>query len=252
VPSQVEPLVNVKELETFREDQGAVERALAHARRFASKEPFKDRKEAGEAADAIKALGNVRRDAEERKLGITAEWRASTNAVNTEYKELLSLIGAAEQALKQKGLAFKKAEEARVVEQRRQEQARLDREAEAAAKEAQAAAEVAADDDDPELQQLAEDTRREAAAAAVATPPPPMAPPKQVRGGFASLGSRTIYKHEIVDGALVPARNKVVSDASIKADIAAEKAAAKAENRAFNLELIPGVRIYSEEIPVSR
>ena len=245
------PLINVRELETFREDQGTVERALVRARQFAKPEPFKSREEAGEAADSIKELANARKDAEARKLAITAEWRASTAAVNTEYKELLSPIVAAEQALKQKGLAFKKAEEARAVEARRQEEKRRNEEAEDKVREAQEAAELAAEDDDPELQKLADETRQDAAAASVAPPAPLIAPPKQMRGSFAALGSRTVWRFEVTDAAQVPDAYKVVNEASVKAALNAEASTAKAENRDFNLE-IPGVRIYSEEIAVSR
>jgi hypothetical protein len=250
---QAEPLMDPREHPIFLEDQASVENALAHARRFATKEPFKDRKEAGEAVDAIKALSNVQRDAEQRKLEITAPWRATTSIFNVHYKELLSSVEAAKSALKQKGLAFKREEDAQIAERRRQERAALDHKAEEAAKEAQAAAELAAEDPgDAEMQELANEARREAAARAVAPPVPIPDAPKQVRGGFSSLGSRTVYKHEVTDAAAVPERNKVISDASLKADIAAERAAAKAENRPFNLNLIPGVRIFPEEIPVSR
>lgn len=249
--NQAQPLVNVREVETFREDQGRVERALSRAREFSGREPFKTREEAGAAADVIKELALARKDAEERKLAVTAEWRASTNAVNTEYKELLSPISAAEQALKQKGLAFKKAEEAKAIEAQRQEEARRHKEAEAKAQEAQEAAELAAQEHDPELQRLADETRQDAAAAAVAPPPAVIAPPKQMRGSFGALGSRTVYRFEVTDPAQVPLTHKVVNEASIKAAVNAEASAAKAERRDFHLE-IPGVRIYSEEIGVSR
>jgi hypothetical protein len=251
VPEQVEPLINVKEHDVFLEDKASVERALHFAQRFASGEPFKDRQEAGEAADAIKGLNNVGRDADEHKKAITAQWRASTAAVNTEYKELLSSVDAAEQALKQKGLAYKRAEEARVAEERRAEQAELDRKAEAAAQEAQEAAELAAQDDSAEMRDLAAEAREQAATAAVATPPRPVDPPKQVRGGFASLGSRTSWKFEVIDSAAVPAQHRIVDPRSLKAAVDAEARAAKAEHRDFKLE-IPGVRIYPEEIAISR
>jgi hypothetical protein len=246
-----DPLVDIKEHEVFLEDKASVENALAHASRFATDEPFKSRQEAGEAADAIAALKNIRIDAEKRKLDITAQWRVSTNAVNTQYKELLSPVGAAEQALKQKGLAFQQAEQARAAEEQRQREAEQAKAAEAAAQEAQEAAEIAAEDDSPEMQELASEARKDAAAAAVAPPPAAPAPPRQVRGGFASLGSRTVYKFELVDADAVPAAYKVVDSAAIKAVVTAEASAAKAEDRAFALE-IPGVRIFSEEIAVSR
>jgi hypothetical protein len=249
----VQPTVDPLELGQFLEDRRDVQTALTYARRFAKTDPFADRQEAGEAADAIKALNNVRRTAEKRKLEVTAEWRASTNAVNAQYKELLAPIAAAESALKAKGLAFKKAEEERLAEEQRREREELDRKAEETAADAQAAAELAAQEPaNLEARQLAADAHGEAAKAAVATPLPPRDAPKNLRGGFSSLGSRTEYRHEVVDAALVPDRHKVVSEDSIKAAIKAEKVSAKATGRDFDLNLIPGIRIYPDEIAVSR
>lgn len=252
MPNSAEPLIDVRYHEGFLEDEAAVDRARSFAERLSSGKPFASREEAGEAADAIRALRNAREDAEERKLEITEQWRASTAAVNTQYNELLSPVKAAEDALKAKGLAWKKAEEAKAQEAARQEAERHQKEQEERIADAQAAAELVAEEPDSlEAQSLAEQARQEAAAAASAPPPTPVAQPKQVRGSFGALSSRTVHRPEVIDAALVPVRHKAVDLTSIKREISAEAAAAKAENRAFDLE-IPGVRIHSEEVGVSR
>jgi len=243
---------DVRELPTFQEDEREVKAALVHARRFATSEPFKDRDQAGQAADAIKVLNGARKTAEARKLETTSGWRANTAAVNAEYKELLSPIGAAESALKRKGLQFKAAEQARIEAERKAEQERLDREAEQKAADSQAAAELAAaEPENPEAKELAAEAFREAAQAATATPASPRPAPKRVRGDYGALGSYTTWKFEIADPAQVPREHLTVNEKSIRAAVKAEQALAKAQERSFGLQ-IPGVRIYADEVAVSR
>jgi hypothetical protein len=247
-----EQTIRVRELDSFLEDEREVKAALVHARRFAKAAPFADREEAGEAADAIKVLNGARKAAEARKLETTAEWRANTAAVNAEYKELLSTVGVAESVLKKKSLAFKREEQARLDAARRAEQERLDREAEQKAAESQAAAELAAEEpDNPEAKEFAGEAFQGAAKAAVAVAPAPMPAPKNLRGDYGALGSYTVWKFEVTDPALVPAEHKTVNEKSIRAAVKAEKAMAKAQDRPFSLE-IPGVRIYADEVAVSR
>lgn len=250
---QVEPLLNIKEQDGFLEDQMTVSNALAAANRFATRGIFKDRNEAGEAAQAIKDLKLAKRDAESRRLDTTAPYRATTDSVNHEYTELLSPIDAAIKALEDKGLAFLRAEKARADEKRRQEQEEIDRTAEEAAKAAQKAAEEAAKADDEESRRRAQEARQAAAEAAVATPAPPPDPPKRLRGSAAILSPVVKWHHEVTDvGQLPPELTEVVAkEASIAALVNAEAKTAKAEKRAFNLE-IPGVRIYSKEHGLSR
>lgn len=251
--SDVQPLVDIREDTTFLDHKHDVEAALIFARRFATNEPFKTRQEAGEAADAIKDLSGARKAADAYRLERTAEWRASTDHVNSHCNELVSQAKAAEQALKRKGLAFKRAEEEREAKERREEEARRHREAEEKAEEAQAAAELAAEEPTPEAQELVAETHQEAARAALATAPAPApAAPKQVRGSFGALGSQTVVKHEVVDVSKLPPEHLTFNDKTIKAAIKGEKAMAKAEDRPVNLDLIPGVRIWTEEIGVSR
>jgi hypothetical protein len=257
MPDAVEPLIDVREDETFLADKAMIENALAHASRFAKGGGFASRAEAGEAADAIKALNNARKDADAHKKDITAQWRESTKHVNTEYKELLSPADAAEEALKQESIRFKRAEDAKVREEERaraEAEAEKQHKAEAAAQDAQDAAELAREDSSPEVQQLAADAHRDAAAAAIATySPEPVvhAAPKQLRGDFGALGTRLVYKHTVLDPALVPDEYKSVDRTAIKARIDAEAKVAKATKRDLDLE-IPGIRIFSEEVAISR
>lgn len=244
--------VRVRKIDEFLEDEREVKAALIHARRFAKPQPFADREEAGEAADAIKVLNGARKAAEARKLEVTAEWRANTAAVNAEYKELLSTVGVAESVLKKKGLAFQKAERDAIEAARKAEQERLDKEAEQKAADSQAAAElVTAEPDNPEAKELANEAFQEAAKAAVAVAPEPMAPPKNLRGGYGALGSYVKWKFEVTDPVAVPLEHMVPNEKSIRTAVNAEAQMSKAQGRPFTLE-IPGVRIYPDEIGVSR
>lgn len=241
---------DVRQLDTFLEDEREVKAALIHARRFATNEPFKNRQEAGEAADAIKVLNGARRGAEERKLDTTKDWRTSTNAVNTEYKELLSPISAAEAALKRKGIQFAQAERARLEAERRAEQERLDKEAEEKAAASQKAAERAAAEKSEDTKQEAAEAFQQAAVAATATARP-VAQPKNLRGDYGALGSHTVWKAEVTDPTAVPREHLTVNEKSIKAAVKAEQQLSKAQDRPFNLE-IAGVRIYPEEVATVR
>ncbi len=253
MPEKSQPLIKVKEQDAFLEDQMTVAGALAAARRFAGEKPFGDREEAGEAAQAIKDLKGAKRDAEKRKLELSDPYRATTDAINVEYKELLSPVAGAVKALEDKGLAFLRAEKAAADEKRRQEQEEIDRKAEEAAAKAQKAAEEAAKAKDEETRRKAQEARQAAAEAAVAQPAPPPDPPKRLRGAAAVLTPIVKWHHEVTDvDQLPPELTEVVAkETSIAALVDAESKASKAEKRAFNLE-IPGVRIYSKEHGMSR
>lgn len=249
MPDLTPDTLDVKELVQFREDQAAVERALSRAAELASTDAFTDRQEAGRAADVVKELRQIRTAAEARRKSITADWRAMTSAVGVQYKELLSPLEAAEEALKHKTLAFNKAEQARAEEAHRQEEARQQAELEAKIAEAQEAAELAAED--PEMQELADEARREAAAASVVPPAPQHDAPKQVRGSFGAVGSRTTWRVEIVDFAALPDIYKIANEQALRQAAQAEAAAAKAQQRPFALD-VPGVRFWADETAVSR
>lgn len=241
---------NVRELPTFQEDEREVKAALIHARAFAKSEPFADRQEAGEAADAIKVLNGARRAAEKRKLETTADSRGFVAAVNAEYKELLSPIAAAESALKRKGLQFAKVERERLEAERKAEQERLDKEAEEKAAASAAAAKAAAETQDPAAKQEAADAFNAAASAATATARP-VTQPKNLRGDYGALGSYVKWKFRVVDPKALPLEHTMANEKSIRAAVNGEAQMAKAQDREFSLE-IPGVEIYSDEVAVSR
>jgi hypothetical protein len=242
---------DIRELDSFLEDEREVKAALIHARRFATTEPFKNRQEAGEAADAIKVLNQTVKAAEARRLDATKTWRANTDAVNTEYTELLSQIkGAAIPVLKRKGLQFAKLEREQLEAERKAEQERLDKEAEEKAAASQKAAERASQEQTPEAKQEAADAFKQAATAATATARE-VAQPKNLRGDYGALGSYVKWKFEVTDPKAVPPEHLIPNEKSLAAAVKAEQAMAKAQDRPFNLE-IPGVRIFAEEVAVSR
>ncbi len=246
------PLMDVREDDQFLTDKRDVEAALVHARRFGTDKPIKNHQEAGDVTDAIKALKIVIGEAEEHRLGITAPYRATTDAVNGQYSELLSLPKSAIKGLEAKALAFKRAEDKRIAEERRREQERLDAEAEKKAEEAQKAAERANEEPESPASQRAAAEAHQAAAAAAVAKPAPRKDPKQLRGSFAALGSQVHYRWEVVDLTALPDPHKTFNKKTIDAAVKGEKAMAKAEERDFNLQLIPGVRIWTEESGVSR
>jgi len=252
---QVKPLIDVAEREEFQSDRDAVAKVREFADSLAGDTPFKTREEAGEAAEAIRSLRRVRTDAEKRKLEITAPHRATTDAVNHAYNELLSPVKAAEEALKQKGMAWKKAEEAKAQQAAREEAERRQKEAEDALADSAAAREIAEEEpENDEAKQLAEEAQREAAAKAAATgavAPKPEA--GRARGvGGATLHTRTEYRWEVTDLSQVPAEFLMIDPAKVKGAIDSEKAQVKAGAKPTFALSIPGVRIWPDEIPVSR
>jgi hypothetical protein len=252
LPEGIKPLIDVREEESFLTDERDLKAALIHVRRFATPTPVASWEEAGEIADAIKDLRLVISAAEQRRKATNAPYEATVGQVNAHYKELLAQPNAAVAKLKEKAAAFKEAEEERERERRRKAQEKLDREAETAAAEAQAAAERAAQEpSDQEARQASADAHAEAARAATATVPS-VESPKQVRGTFGTVGTRTDYQFVVTDSSSVPAEFLTVNEKAVKAAIKGERAMAKAQERSFNLELIPGVTITPEKVQVSR
>jgi len=249
--SKPEPLVDVKTEQTFLTVERDVKAALIHVRRFSGTEPIKSWDEAGEVADAVKGLRLVTDAAEEQRKATNRPYEATVSHVNGHYKELLAQPNAAVATLKKKAAGFKAAEEERERERRRQEQEQLDREAEKAAAEAQEAAEKAAREDSQEAKAAAAESHRAAANAATATAAPAN-PPKQVRGSFGAVGTRTDYQFSVSDQSAVPSEFLTVNEKAVKAAIKGERAMAKAQERPFNLGLVPGVTITPREVEVSR
>lgn len=246
-------LIDPKIEERFVSIRDQVTKALESTRDLAKEAPIKDAEEAGRVADAVRELSNATGDLNKGRLAASADYRATTEAINHAWKEMETPALAALAALKDRGLAFQKAEEARAAEEARQRQAKIDAEAEQAAKDAADAAKLAEEEpDNPEAQEMADEIRQEAAAAAVAPPAQPVAPPRQARGQIGRLGSRKAYRFEVSDEEAVPVRYKSVDRDLVKAKITAEAKAAKASGEPFNFAMIPGIRIYTVDVAVSR
>jgi septal ring factor EnvC (AmiA/AmiB activator) len=249
--SRPEPLIELKQEDSFLQDERDVKAALIHVRRFAKPEPIRSWDEAGEIADAIKDLRLVIDSVEEHRKATNAPYEATTKTVNAHYKEMLAQPKAAVNRLKGKAGDFKREQDRLERERQRKEQERLGREAEQRAEEAQAAAERAAEQSSEEAKREAAEAHARAAQAATATAAPAN-PPKQVRGSFGAIGSRIDYEHTVADSSALPREYLTVNDKAIKAAIKGERAMAKAQERPFNLDLIPGVTITPVERDVSR
>lgn len=258
---QSDVLLQVKEHEDFLADSRDVQATLINARRFAkdvkdADQPFADHKEAGEAADQLKAMKLVVDNAEAHRKAIKDPYWQTGKAIDAEFKELLAQLRPAIEVLTKRGLAFKRQQDriADEEEKRRREELRK-REEEAVEKAQKAAERAAAETESAEAQQAAARARQVAAQATAATARRESgtdARPKQVRGGWASLSAVTDYKWDCFDVAALPDKCKTFDKKVIDALVKSEKALAKAEGREFNLQLIPGVRIWPKERGVSR
>lgn len=252
MPNTAEPLIDVRETDAFATAKRDVEAALIHARPYAKAQEIQSWEEAKGIADEVTCLRIAIEAAEEVRKGLNAPYEATVKRNNAHFKELLKQAEAAVGTLKPRVAKFKAAKEAEERERRRKEQERLDHEAEARAAEAQKAAELAAQEPtNQEARQQAADAHLAAAKAATATAPA-VNPPKQVRGNFGAIGSRTEYDFTVTNPSVLPAEFLTVNEKAVKAKIKGERAMAKAQDRSFNLDLIPGVTITPREVEVSR
>jgi len=252
LPNKAEPLIDVREADSFAAAKRDVEAALIHARPYAKTEEIQSWEEAKGIADEVKCLRIAIDVAEEARKELNAPYEATVKHNNAHFKELLKQAEAAVGTLKPRVAKFKAAKEAEERERRRKEQERLDREAEARAAEAQKAAEqVAQEPTSPEARQEAADAHMAAAKAATATAAP-VNPPKQVRGNFGGIGTRTEYDITVTDPKALTREFLMFNEKAAKAAVKGERAMAKAQERDFNLDLIPGVTITPREVPVSR
>ncbi len=234
-----------------------LQKALANAEPLAKDEPFKDREEAGRASDVVRDLRHAIKACDEARLALTEPYRDTTKSINGPFNELMAKPKAAEEAIKRKGHAWNKARQAEAQEKARQEAERQQKAQEDAIADKRAAEELAAEEpENPEAVELADEAGRAAAAAAAA--PAPVARTEEhrrVRGNLGAIGSRTVYKWEVADQAVVVAEAPellTIDAAAVKGRIDSEKAAAKEQGRPFDLSLIPGVRIWADEIPVGQ
>lgn len=252
MPEQVEALIEVRESERFLGDKRDIEAALIHARRFGQSPEYKDRAEANAGADALRALKDVVKAADEGRRELKAPYEATGRHIDGHYKEAVAPAKAAIDALNQKGIRFIQRERREREEERRVEEERLAKEAEEKAAQAQATAEAAeVEPQNPDAQRAAAEAHGAAAAAAVATPTEKVHP-KQLRGDISSFGTSTRLEWEVTDLSELPTEHLTFNKKSIEAAVKAEKALAKAQDREVNLQCIPGVRIWPVEKGISR
>jgi len=259
-PDQAEPLLDVRQHETFLDDARDVEAVLIGARRFARDggdptEPFASEQEGREAADQIKGLKIVREAAEEHRKAIARPYRATNEAIKAEYDELLAQPNAAIDVLTSRALATTQQIEARRRDEEERRREDLRKREEAAARKAVEAAERAdADPTDSVAVKEAVDARNnwEKVGSQLEARKRGEIRPQAVHGEFASLGSTITYKWDVHDLDALPDEHKTFNKKTIDAAVKGERAMAKAQGREFNLQLIPGVRIWPVERGVSR
>lgn len=257
---QVKPLLDIRQHPTFLDDARDVEASLIGARRFARdggdpSEPFASEQEGREVADQIASLKIVREAAEEHRKAIARPYRLTDKAIKAEYDELLAQTNAAIDVLTSRGLATKRQIEARRREEEERRREDLRQREEAAARKAAAAAEKA--DADPTDSAAVEEAvaardNWEKLGSQLEARERGEIKPQAVRGDFASLGSTVTYKWDMVDLGALPDDHKTFNKKTIDAAVKGERAMAKAQGRDFNLQLIPGVRIWPVERGVSR
>lgn len=178
-----------------------------------------------QAKGAAKAIDKGRIDA-------GAPYRASEKAINTEFKELAAPVkGIVERLTEEVGNHEQKVRDEEAAAQRKHEEAvraqeKAQRDAEAKAKRE---AEEAAKRNEPPPPPPPP---------APPPPPPPPPPPAQRSGAVrhtsgGSVGSRTEWKHEIVDPAMIPAKYHLIDEVQLGKDVRA------------GARDIPGVRIFA-------
>lgn len=217
----------VKRMEQFTEATALLDSVLPQTRGV---KEVTDEDSASEAAGVLAAVAKATKKIDQLRLAATAPYRGSTETINTEFKELLSPVQAVETRLREE---IKKFEEAR--RQREEDEARQ------RAKE-QADAEEAA-----RKQREAHERAVEEAAKADEPPPPPPEPiaapapapaPREKATrvtGAGTISTKTVWKWEIIDAALVPAEYRVIDETALTKAV---KGGARS---------IPGVRIYPDE-----
>lgn len=228
----------VKERKEYLQAREAAEAAL-HASTRATE--VTDEASAARAAEILVQAKGAKKAIDKNRLDCASPYRASIKAIDTEFKELGSPIDGVIDRLTQETNQYEKKKRDEEAEAQRKYQAEL-RERERLQAEADARAKRQAE----EAERAAEAARRAnepppppppPPPPAPAPPPPPPPPPpreKVVRhtsGG--SVSTRTEWKFEVVDPAMVPNQYKQIDETQIGKDV-----------RAGTRE-IPGVRIYS-------
>lgn len=178
---------------------------------------------------AVKEIDNLRKSA-------TAPYRHSTQTIDAEFKEMAAPLKGAEEALKKQLVDYQRERGKKIEEERRRQEEEAREAAEAqrkAEEEAAKAAEAArvAGEPPPPPPPVPEPPP---------PPPPPTAPPRVRHSEGGSVSMRKVRKFEVQDESLLPREYMVPSAVAIK------RAVDDGETE------IPGVRIWTEEVPVAR
>jgi hypothetical protein len=177
---------------------------------------------------AVKLIDSKRKDA-------TAPYRNSTKVIDAEFKELASPLEGVEERLKR--------EIGRFEGERRRQEEEAQRQHEKEVRDAQERARKQREDEERAAAEAASAGEPAPAPEPPPTPPAPPPPPREKvtrHTGAGSVGTRTVWKHEVVDFEQLPDDYKVANDAALT------KAVREGERS------IPGVRIYPDEVVAVR
>lgn len=203
--------------------QGAVEKATEAARGAVE---VRDEASAARAAEVLTVVSKTVKTADKQRLEASAPYRRSSEVINQEFRELVAPLEAAEESLKAQFAAFQR-EQRRIAEEARVAAEKAAREAE---EKARREAEEAAKAGEPEPP----------APAPAPAPTPPQPPPRVRHTTSGSVSMREAWKYEIIDEVQLPREY-------LKPDPGAVQRAVK-----DGVREIPGVKIWSEEVPTVR
>lgn len=182
------------------------------------------------ASSAVKAIDNFRKNA-------TAPYRNSTKTIDAEFKEMAAPLKGAEEALKKQLVDYQRERGKRIEEERRRQEEEVREAAEAQRKVEEEAAKAA---EEARVAGEPEPPPPPPAPEPPPPPPPPAAPPRVRHSEAGSVSMRTVRKFEVINEQELERQYLVPSAQIIK--------------RAVDdgVEEIPGVRIWSEQVPVAR
>lgn len=191
-----------------------------------------DEQSCARAAEILVQAKGAAKAIDKSRLDAGSPYRASTKAIDGEFKELAApILGIVERLTEEVGAYEQKVRDEEAEAQRKHEEAVAEQERQRLAAEAQARkeAEEAAKRNEPPPPPPPP------------TPPPPPPPPPPQRTSATrhtsqgSVGSRTEWKFEVIDPAMVPHKYKTIDTVQIGKDVRAGE------------RNIPGVRIYSTQ-----
>jgi hypothetical protein len=215
--TQVQPLIDPTELESFEEAQEKIKRARGLIDRIPAE---LDDDSASTAADALKEARFAVQDLEVSRKAEKEPYAVTGRRIDADFNELKSSLEAAMDSLKARVIAYN----ARVQKAAEEERKRIERNAEARQKR---------EDEKAAKENRASHDKRGAPA-----PPPP---PPSARGMNAKTTIKKVKKYRIEDESLLPDHlvKRVPDKLKIKAAVNAGEA-------------IPGVRMWEEDEVATR